>query len=268
MRAFLLSLSGKFQTIFIVSATLIAAFTSATLFSLCFDEHQLIANTDLISSVYEVMGTVYAILLTFTLWGVWQNFTEAKACVQNEVYALLDLVHIWDTSRHKKNNALRQAALNYSILVVEQEWPLLKNYNNSLINLRESTHSIASEVTQVVQSIIPENDRETIIFGQALNLLTRWLDARRTRILIARGDSARAIWPLLFTGALVLFAFNGLFVAKTIAIWSALLFGIALVIGVTFYLIFSLDCPFVGSLSIDPEPFTFATSLLKKTEEE
>ncbi len=263
MRAFLLASSGKFQAIFIISATLIAAFTSATLFSLCFDVHQLVANTDLISSVYQVMGTVYAILLTFTLWGVWQNFTDAKASVQNEVYALLDLVHIWESASHNKNDNLRQAALDYCILVIEEEWPILKNYNASLINSRESTHSITLNVTHEVQQIIPENERENILFNQSLSLLTRWLDARRSRILIARGDSAKAIWPLLFTGAIVLFAFNGLFVAKTIAIWSSLLFGISLVIGVTFYLIFSLDCPFAGTLSIDSEPFTFAIDLLK-----
>ena len=90
MRSFLLSLSGKLQAFFIIGATLIIAFTSAILFSLCFDEHQLVVNTDLISSVYQVMGTVYAILLTFTLWGVWQNFTEAKASVQNDVQEIVD----------------------------------------------------------------------------------------------------------------------------------------------------------------------------------
>lgn len=263
MRSFLLSLSGQFQAMFIISATLIVAFASATLFSLCFDVHQLAVNTDLISSVYQVMGTVYAILLTFTLWGVWQNFTDAKASVQNEVYALLDLVHIWESESHKINNQLRQAALDYCLQVIEQEWPLLKNYNTSMINLRESTHSLTLNVTHAVQSIMPISTRDNILFNQALSLLTRWLDARRTRILIARGDSANAIWPLLFTGALVLFTINGLFVAKTIAIWSSLLFGVSLVIGVTFYLIFSLDCPFAGKLSIDSEPFIFAIELLK-----
>lgn len=267
MRAFLLSSSGKFQAIFIISATLLSAFASATLFGLCFDTHQLVSNTDLISSVYQVMGTVYAILLTFTLWGVWQNFSDANNSVQNEVYALLDLVHIWEAAPHLKNIHLRQAALLYCTAVIEKEWPLLKNYNTTLINARESSHSISLYVSQAVQQISPKNECENILFGQALQMLTRWLDARRTRLLIARGDSARAIWPLLFTGALVLFAFNGLFVAKTHIIWGSLLFGISLVIGVTFYLIFTLDCPFVGSLSIDSEPFTLAISLLKKNNE-
>lgn len=265
MRTFILSQSGKLQALFIIGMTVILAFASAIFCSLFFDTHQLATNTDLISSVYEVMGTVYAILLTFTLWGVWQNFTEANNSVQNEAYALLDLVHVLETSIDTKKTTLRKAALAYSTLVVEREWPTLKNFTDTLINLREHNNCASLEVIHAVQNMDPQSEREGIIFGQTLTLLTRWLDARRTRILIARGNSAKALWPLLFTGAFVLFAFHGLFVAKTLAIWAALLFGTSLVIGVTFYLIFSLDCPFSGSLCIDSEPFALTIDLLKTT---
>jgi hypothetical protein len=264
MRSFLLSLSGKYQAIFVITATIIASFCIAIFSSLFFDMHQLATNTDLTSSIYQVMGTVYAILLTFTLWGVWQKFTDAGTSVQNEVYALLDLVHIVEASSAWKNNNIRHAALTYSKLVVEQEWPTLKNLTNNDINIHEKNRSPSMQIIQTVQSIIPTNGRDTILFEQALTLLNNWLDARRSRILIARGNSAKALWPLLFTGASVLFAFHGLFVAKTLGIWATLLFGTSLVIGVTFYLIFTLDCPFDGSLTIDSEPFALAISILEK----
>lgn len=264
MRSFLLSLTGKYQAVFVIVITILLAFTAAISCSLFFDVHQLITNTDLISSVYQVMGTVYAILLTFTLWGVWQNFTEASTSVQNEAYALLDLVHVLEASSTWKNANIREAALTYATLVVEKEWPTLKNVTNTVINLSEHNRSSSMQLVQAVQRITPSNERDAILFEQALGLLKNWLDARRTRILIARGNSAKALWPLLCTGAFVLFAFHGLFVAKTLGIWATLLFGTSLVIGATFYLIFTLDCPFEGSLSIDSEPFTLAINILKK----
>lgn len=266
MRTFILSLPEKFQPLFVISTTLFLAFASAIFCGLFFDEHQLVVNTDLISAVYQVMGTIYAILLTFTLWGVWQNFTGAENSVQNEAYALLDLVHILETAAHEKSADVRAAALAYSTFVVEHEWVKLKNFTNAMINLPENNQHVVTQVIQAVQRMASENARETVLFDKALDLLTRWLDARRTRLLIARGDSAKALWPLLFVGAFVLFAFHGLFVAKTVAIWITLLFGTSLVIGVTFYLIFSLDCPFAGSLSIDSEPFTLTLGLLKVRE--
>jgi hypothetical protein len=53
----------------------------------------------------------------------------------------------------------------------------------------------------------------------------------------------------------VLFAFHGLFVAKSFEVGTALLLGISTVVGIAFYLIFSLDSPFTGSLSAHVGPF-------------
>ena len=167
------------------------------------------------------------------------------------------------TSDPGKTN-LRHAALMYANTVVKDEWPLLKNLTSNCINLRERSHCGSLEIVQAVQNIQPQSAREEVIFGQTLHLLTRWLDARRTRLLMARGNSACALWPLLFTGAMVLFAFHGMFVAQTMLIWITLLFGTSLVIGVTFYLIFTLDCPFAGTLCIDSEPFDLTIGILNQ----
>lgn len=246
-----------------VGFTIVIAFTIALSCGHFFNVEQLKANTDLISAVYQVMGTVYAILLTFTLWGVWQNYTEADASVQKEAFALLDLVHIIEASSEWKQFRIREAALNYSEGVVSAEWASLKNITSKTININEENRSSSIKLVEAVHSIKPTDALGLALFSQALNMLNNWLDARRTRILIARGNSACSLWPLLLIGAMVLFAFHGLFVAETVGIWATLLAGTALVIGLTFYLIFTLDCPFAGSPSIDSEPFNLAINVLK-----
>ncbi len=251
MRAFLLSFPARLQVFIVTGATMASAFAIATFISLFFDVGHLKANTDLISSVYQVMGTIYAILLTFTLWGVWQAYTNAEAAVQKESYALLDLVHVFESSPRWEHFGIRKAALKYLEGVIQQEWSLLKDMTSSVINLREQSHFTTVEIVQAVQNINPEGEREFTVFAQALRIMENWMDARRTRILTAYGNTAKALWPLLLIGALVLFAFHGLFVAETLGIWVALLAGTSLVIGLTFYLIFTLDCPFAGVPSID-----------------
>ncbi len=263
MRKLILSFPPKSQIFLVTGATVVVAFIIALIFSTFFDLQQLKVNTDLISSVYQVMGTIFAILITFTLWGVWQRYTEADASVQKEAFALLDLVHMIDVAQHWDKGSLRKAVLDYSKNVVEQEWATLKDTTSAAINLREQNNSTAINIIQVIHETIPNGDRENIVFSQALTLLNCWLDARRTRILSARGNSAKALWPLLFTGSFILFAFHGLFVARTPGIWAALLGGISLVIGLTVYLLFTLDCPFAGYPCVDSEPFSLAIKLLE-----
>jgi hypothetical protein len=266
MRNFLLSLRVVWAPIIIIGSTVLLAFMIACIFNMFFDSYQLEANTGLSSAVYQVLGTVYAILLTFTLWGVWQNFNDANTSTHKEASSLVDLVHIIEASSTLKAIKIRETSTKYLKLVIEKEWPKLKNITNDYLNTNEQAHSSSLEIVKVVQGISPKDAREVAIFSQTLNLLNTWLDARRTRILIARGNSAKALWPLLITGAFILFAFHGLFVAKTLGIWCSLLFGFSLTIGLTFYLIFSLDCPFAGSLSIDSEPFQLALQTLKYSE--
>lgn len=263
MRKFILSLPARLQVIFVPASVIILAFTIASLFGKLFDEQQLQANADLISSVYEVMGTIYAILLTFTLWGVWQNYTKAETAVQQEAYAILDLIHVIEASPRWESMRLRETVLSYLEGVVSCEWGYLKDMKSQIMHLRERSHHASMKIVQVVQGITPEGSRETAIFSQALILLDNWLDARRTRILMAYGNTAKSLWPLLVTGAFVLFAFHGLFVAQTLGIWITLLAGTSLVIGLTFYLIFTLDCPFTGTPSIDSEPFQLALNILE-----
>jgi hypothetical protein len=93
------------------------------------------------------------------------------------------------------------------------------------------------------------------VFEQAIVTANDWLDARRKRLQSARGDNAAALWPLLINGALVLFACHGLFVAKSTEVWTVLLLGLSSVVGLSFYLIFSLDSPFTGRLSAHVGPF-------------
>jgi hypothetical protein len=262
MRSLMLSLSPKLQKFYITLATIFFAFIIANISRQFFNAEDLARNTDLITSTYQVLGTIYAILITFTLWSVWQNYAKADEAVQNEAYTLLDLVHILESCDNWKKSNIRAIAFSYTNEVLHQEWPMLRSVSNKTIITSLSCRKKAMEVIRCVQIIVPNGEREDALYSQALTLLSNWLDARRTRVLIAKGNSANALWPLLLTGALVLFACHGLFVVRNEGIWNMLLAGFSVVIGITFYLIFTFDSPFSGSPSIGSEPFELAANYL------
>lgn len=264
MRKFLLSLPVRLQVLLVVGVTVLLAFVISIGFSLFFDINKLASNTELISSIYQVMGTIYAILLTFTLWGVWQKFSEADLSVQHEAYALLNLVHLIESSQEWKKLPIRKSVQDYISAVMSHLWPK----DNSAVALEETnmlTYEVTLNIIRQIQNLNPSNQRELVILNQAFNLMDAWIDARRTRVLLTQGNSAKALWPLLITGALVLFSFHGMFVARTFEIWASLLFGFSFVIGLTFYLVFTLDAPFNGYPRIERQPFDLAVDMLNKT---
>lgn len=254
IRPFLLSLPEKLQIVIVVGATVTSAFAAAIATRALFDINQLAADTGLTTVVFEVLGTIYAILLAFVVSGIWQNFSAAVASVQAESAALLGLVTIVGAFPTERTEGIRSMALTYAKVVID-EWQALAEVARGKVSPQDLSYDAAEALLRTVQFLEPSNARETAVFEQALVTLNNWLDARRERLQSASGGNATALWPLLISGALVLFAFHGLFVAKSTEVWAALLLGISSVVGLSFYLIFSLDSPFTGSLSAHVGPF-------------
>ncbi len=255
IRPWLLSLPEKMQILVIVGATVASAFGAAICTKGLFDPHELIANSGLTASVYEVLGTTYAVLLAFAVSGVWQNFSTAHASVQAEADALSDLVHVALVFPSERTGEVRAVALAYAKSVVHEEWPALPRVAQGHIPPQKLGRQSSMALIRAVQTLDPVNAREAAVFEQTLVVLKNWLDARRERLESARGGSASALWPLLIAGAVVLFAFNGLFVTGAPPVWTALLLGFSSVVGLAFYLIFSLESPFTGGLSAKATPF-------------
>lgn len=255
IRPFLLALPERLQIVIIVGATVAAAFAAAIATRALFDIHQLTADIGLTTAVYGVLGTIYAILLAFVVSGIWQNFSKALTTVHAEADALMGLVHITEAFPQEHSKEVSSVVLTYAQMTIDEEWHTLAGVARGSVAPDEIIADPAMALMHTVQSLEPLNDREVALFQQALVMLNNWLDARRERLQSAIGGNAAALWPLLIAGAIVLFALHGLFVAKATEVWGALLLGLSLVVGISFYLIFSLDSPFTGTISAHVDPF-------------
>ncbi len=263
MRRLLLTLPARLQLFVVVFTTIIVAFVCAITLRQFFDVHQLLNNISLITSVYMVLGTLYAVLLAFSVTGVWQGFSTALMYVQLEADALTDLVHMVEAIDEKKQINFRALALTYATVVMNEEWPTLAILGDNFFCSQEVSHHSSMVLLSAMLAIKPATEYQQILYSQALTLLNKWEDARRTRLRLARGDSAKALWPLLIAGGAILFAFHGLFVASSHAIGAVLLLGLSFTIGLAFYLIFTLDCPFTGMPKVEPTPFAWVLDILR-----
>jgi len=262
MRSYILSLPAKMQPVVIVASTVAAAFVVSFFTRMFFSEQQLTLDNGLTTSVYGTLGTTYAVLIAFVVSGVWQSFSDAGSAVKNEANALTDLTFVVGSFSAEKTRRIRESAKAYAQGVVER-WDLLALAARDNVPTEEINLDTSSALVAAILSIRPEDAREVELYGQALDLMGIWLDARRSRLRSAEGNTAGALWGLLIAGAFVLFAFHGMFVTHAWAVWAVLLLGFSFVLGLAFYLIFSLDSPFTGQLSAGPAPFLW---LLKEFE--
>jgi hypothetical protein len=262
MRSYILSLPAKMQPVVIVASTVAAAFVVSFLTRTFFSERLLVLDNGLTTSVYGTLGTTYAVLIAFVVSGVWQSFSDAGNAVKREANALTDLTFLVGSFSAERTRKIRESAKAYVQGVVER-WDLLARAALDNVPAQEINLDTSSALVAAILAIKPEDARELELYGQALDLMAIWLDARRSRLRSAEGNTAGALWGLLIAGAFVLFAFHGMFVTHAWAVWAVLLLGFSFVLGLAFYLIFSLDSPFTGRLCAGPGPFLW---LLKEFE--
>ena len=262
MRSYILSLPAKMQPVVIVASTVAAAFVVSFLTRTFFSERLLVLDNGLTTSVYGTLGTTYAVLIAFVVSGVWQSFSDAGNAVKREANALTDLTFLICSFSAERTRKIRESAKAYVQGVVER-WDLLARAALDNVPAQEINLDTSSALVAAILAIKPEDARELELYGQALDLMAIWLDARRSRLRSAEGNTAGALWGLLIAGAFVLFAFHGMFVTHAWAVWAVLLLGFSFVLGLAFYLIFSLDSPFTGRLCAGPGPFLW---LLKEFE--
>ncbi len=264
MRLFILKLPALVQLLFIVFSTVLVAFGSAITVYFLFGSLDLTPKSGLITAIYAVLGTIYAVLVAFSISGVWQNYCASEMSVTTEVDALIDLIHTVGTSTQDNGALIRETAIEYLNEAVTVEWPALaKGHSHLILSPKSNSCIIAFRLINAIKTIQPRNERQYIIFSHALTLLSKWLDARRARIMISKGNIAKSLWPMLIVGAFILFAFHGMFTVENHFLWSTLLLFFSGIIGLSFYIIFTFDCPFGGSPSVDSDPFNWAIIWLK-----
>ena len=265
MRNYLLAQTPKVQFCIIVFSTIAAAFFSALFIHLIFGNMELISKTGLITSIYAVLGTIYAVLIAFSISGVWANYCASELSVATEAAALTDLVHMTKASNTDHSSLIRSTAIDYMEKVITEEWDTLARGKNEIVMSPASkTFVLAMRIVHIVQAINPLTPRDNVIFSHILSLMTKWLDARRTRIMLSKGNIAKSLWPLLISGAVILFAFHGLFITENPFLWTTLLLFFSGIIGLSFYLIFTLDCPFAGIPVVDVSPLKWTLTWLKE----
>jgi hypothetical protein len=72
--------------------------------------------------VYSVIGVIYAVILSFVVISVWEQYSDAETNTRQEADAVGNLYRIAGGLPQPSRQALQQAAIAYAVAVVNKEW--------------------------------------------------------------------------------------------------------------------------------------------------
>jgi hypothetical protein len=219
--------------------------------------NDLITHNDVASAILQMLGTVLAVMMSFMVVGVWQQYDAAGQNTQVEASALSDLYHLADALPQSARGEIQGNVSAYISLVVHDEWPLLVHGSESWR---------ASQAAYKIQGLIthfrPPNQQTALVQSEAISYTSQFLDARRQRIRDNATGIPNVLWAtMLVVGAVTIF-FSFYFKVQQPVAQHIMVAALTTVITLIFVLIAELDYPFRGDIAVHPDAYVHVYNAL------
>jgi len=204
-------------------------------------------HNDVGGIVLGVTGGLFAVMLAFIVAIVWQEFDAAAQRVAVEVAAATDL---WHTSRGLPaplGPAVRRNLISYAGAMVNDEWPVMRTGGRSM-----RAENVLTRTFEDVAQFRPANAGSGNAQSVSLQYLGALHDARHHRLDDNSSGVSPFEWTILLIGATVVIGICYLVGLTSLRAQLLMTGAVAAMIAATFVLIFELDYPFRGDLSIEP----------------
>jgi hypothetical protein len=197
--------------------------------------------------VLGVVGGLFAVTLAFIIAIVWQEYDGTGQRVALEVGAATDL---WHTARGLPTPVgpeVRANLLGYARAMVDEEWPAMRHGGTS-----RRAERLLTRTFEDVAQLRPTNSGAANAQLASLQYLGTLHDARHHRIDDNNSGVTSFEWFILLLGAVVIVVLCYLVGLPNLRTQLLMTGAVAGMIAAMFVLIYELDYPFRGDLSIAP----------------
>lgn len=208
------------------------------------------AHHEVAGFIVAIVGVVYAVLLALVVIAVWENFEEARAVAEREADEVDGLHRLAPALPARGSERLRETLRTYAETVVKDEWPAMQHGRAS-----PRAQELYGGIWQQVTALEPQSPREVAAYQEALARLDGLGDARRARLLASRSSLPAAMWIVLLAAGAVTIGFTYFFGVRRLAAQALMTTALAFTIALVLFLVYALDLPFTGDVSVSPEAF-------------
>ena len=209
---------------------------------------------DVASSLYAIVGTLYAVILGLIVVDSMNKFSEARATTEAESNALADVTLLASQLPGEGPKRVRALADDYVRSAIRTEWPSMARRRPD-----PDTRRIATDLWLAVLSFEPQTAREQEVFSKQMDAAADFWNNRRTRLMIAlQGGLPTMEWAVLIVGGVVTVSFSYFFKVDRFRLQMVMTGLLAVVIALNLYLVLMFASPFSGDVTVRPEGFAMS----------
>lgn len=216
-------------------------------------------SNDFTGAVVAVIGTTYAVILAFTLAGVWNMFQEAQANEEQEANSLVNVFRIGSQLHDGNARAIQELCARYAENALDREWPAMLNRQMPPEGgeMIDQFWALAGQAQAHAQ---PDN----IAAYQLMEELRGLTQYRRIRATQNRETLPYILWAVLITGGIITVVSACFFGVANFRIHLLQVFMLSFLISLVLVAIANIDRPYQGPVRVAPEGFQNAIRTLDR----
>ena len=204
-----------------------------------------------LSVLIQLVGDIYAVLLAFTIFVIWGQFTEVENCVIRECNSLDDVLRFSGYLNPDAHAGIRRAIGFYANHVLRSEWPALGDGRTD-----SQADAVFSKFLNSVVEAAPLSETEQQMHARVIDMARKASECRDERV----AKSLTRIPPTLaglvntIAGVLLLLIF-----VYPFRYWYTGACCFTLVAAVLFlanFVMMDTDNPLKGVWNVSPQPFS------------
>ncbi|MFF3617116.1 DUF4239 domain-containing protein [Streptomyces sp. NPDC002580] len=208
-------------------------------------------HNDMVGVTLGMFGAIYGIILAFVIVTLWTQLEDTQTIVATEATDAALITRDAAAFAPLARSRLDSAMSGYVHAVVEDQWPRMREGNPSY----GATETHLRAAFQALQEYEPKSQSEQVFYEEAVTHLNDVATQRRARITMARQELPPLLQTLAFGGALVLLPLTFLYGLRKLRVQILFVASVAALVGFSLLLVFVLDRPFAGDLSVSPAPY-------------
>ncbi len=208
-------------------------------------------NNELVGFTYAVFGLIYGVLLAFTIIVAWERFAETERIVMHETTVLSELWRDIKVFPAADRDGIHSNLLAYAQSVADDEWPEMAARGKA----SPKTAAIYEQLWDRTYVLHPETKIQEGYLAEVLSDINQLSANRRLRLLHSRTEINPILWLVLLVGAAPTVGYTLLLANKHRWIQVCITMSIMLIVLLSLLVVLSLQYPFTGDVSIQPEAF-------------
>jgi hypothetical protein len=198
------------------------------------------------------LGAMFAIIVGFAAFLALSKYHSAQLTVQSEADNVHEVYHLADPLPQPKREQIQGLAISYARVVVEEEWPLMRQGKRSL-----RAHAVIEDLRGSIQDgYKTSSDAQQGFYAELLSVMDQLEEDRDMRLAIVGPSLPLILWVAMVVLGTIIVGFASMVDMENrglhLVAVCAMATGIALILFTTFV----LDYPFRTDISpVGPQPF-------------